>query len=68
MYQKENQLFQMVSSHHTSSNVTSAVGGRASSVGGLIEPLILKGCTKRINDTIDKRFCFDLELEVSDAL
>ncbi|KAK1175854.1 rho GTPase-activating protein 10-like [Acipenser oxyrinchus oxyrinchus] len=53
IYMKEQKIFNMVSFDHRS-------GGKT----GEPESFILKSCTKKTGDSIDKRFC--LELEVAD--
>ncbi|KAK1174906.1 rho GTPase-activating protein 10-like isoform X1 [Acipenser oxyrinchus oxyrinchus] len=53
IYMKEQKIFNMVSFDHKS-------GGKT----GEPESFILKSCTKKTGDSIDKRFC--LELEVAD--
>uniref|UniRef100_F6UY72 Uncharacterized protein n=1 Tax=Ciona intestinalis TaxID=7719 RepID=F6UY72_CIOIN len=61
MYTKEAKLFQMLTPYH---HPTSAIPSlnQAPAVG-FAEPVIVKTCTRRITDSIDKRFCFDLEVE-----
>ncbi|XP_042326073.1 rho GTPase-activating protein 10 isoform X2 [Sceloporus undulatus] len=50
MYKKETKKFTMIPFEHRS-------GGKL----GELEVLLLKYCTKRNTDTIDRRFCFDME-------
>uniref|UniRef100_A0A8D0B0V6 Rho GTPase-activating protein 10 n=1 Tax=Salvator merianae TaxID=96440 RepID=A0A8D0B0V6_SALMN len=50
MYKKESKKFTMIPFEHRS-------GGKL----GELEVLLLKYCTKRNTDTIDRRFCFDME-------
>lgn len=63
-YNKENKLFQVMSSFHSSSSVTASFNQAGSPSGGYFAPMIVKTCTRRSTDSIDKRFCFDLEIEV----
>ena len=70
MYKKESKLFTMMTPYQSSSTVvTPTVGAKVISLNqsnnGLFEPLIVKTCTRRLTDSIDKRFCFDLELQVT---
>ncbi|XP_060102651.1 rho GTPase-activating protein 10 [Heteronotia binoei] len=51
MYKKETKKFTMIPFEHRS-------GGKI----GEVEVFLLKYCTKRYTDTIDRRFCFDLEV------
>nr|CAB3222848.1 rho GTPase-activating protein 26 [Phallusia mammillata] len=57
-YNKDNKLFQVISAFHSSFNNTSNANG-----GTYLEPMIVRTCTRRSTDSIDKRFCFDLEVE-----
>lgn len=72
MYRKENKLFQMMSHSHGLNVVASSIGSKVTSSNlhpsnnGTIDAMIVKTCTRRITDTIDKRFCFDLEVEVGE--
>ncbi|XP_053110156.1 rho GTPase-activating protein 10 isoform X3 [Hemicordylus capensis] len=50
MYKKESKKFTMIPFEHRS-------GGKI----GELEIFLLKYCTKRNTDTIDRRFCFDME-------
>ncbi|XP_053259147.1 rho GTPase-activating protein 10 isoform X1 [Podarcis raffonei] len=50
MYKKDTKKFTMIPFEHRS-------GGKI----GELEVLLLKYCTKRNTDTIDRRFCFDME-------
>ncbi|XP_076819456.1 rho GTPase-activating protein 26-like isoform X2 [Clavelina lepadiformis] len=70
MYTEANKLFQMMSANSSSSNVVASSMGalnlgnsNSSTNSSLAGPMIVKTCTRRITDSIDKRFCFDLELE-----
>uniref|UniRef100_H2ZLM4 Uncharacterized protein n=1 Tax=Ciona savignyi TaxID=51511 RepID=H2ZLM4_CIOSA len=60
MYTKENKLFQMLTPYH---QPTSAISLNQSTSSSFVEPMIVKTCTRRVTDSIDKRFCFDLEVE-----
>ncbi|XP_054846114.1 rho GTPase-activating protein 10 [Eublepharis macularius] len=51
MYKKETKKFTMIPYEHRS-------GGKT----GEVEVFLLKSCTKRNTDTIDRRFCFDMEV------
>ncbi|XP_077156264.1 rho GTPase-activating protein 10 [Paroedura picta] len=51
MYKKDTKKFTMIPFEHRS-------GGKI----GELEVFLLKYCTKRNTDTIDRRFCFDLEV------
>ncbi|XP_044286725.1 rho GTPase-activating protein 10 isoform X2 [Varanus komodoensis] len=51
MYKKETKKFTMIPFEHRS-------GGKI----GELEVFLLKYCTKRNTDTIDRRFCFDVEI------
>ncbi|KAL8207138.1 UNVERIFIED_CONTAM: Rho GTPase activating protein 10 [Gekko kuhli] len=51
MYKKETKKFTMIPFEHRS-------GGKI----GEVEVFLLKYCTKRNTDTIDRRFCFDIEV------
>ncbi|XP_035681208.1 rho GTPase-activating protein 26-like isoform X25 [Branchiostoma floridae] len=49
MYQKENKIFTMIPYTQTQGKLTSST-----------ETIILKSCVRRMSDSIDKRFCFDI--------
>ena len=55
---------------HASNAVTSSIGSKVSSLNsypsnnGAVDALIVKTCTGRDTDSIDRRFCFDLVVEV----
>ncbi|XP_015273942.1 PREDICTED: rho GTPase-activating protein 10 [Gekko japonicus] len=51
MYKKETKKFTMIPFEHRSSGKI-----------GEVEVFLLKYCTKRNTDTIDRRFCFDIEV------
>ncbi|KAJ7326900.1 hypothetical protein JRQ81_016659 [Phrynocephalus forsythii] len=51
MYKKETKKFTMIPFEHRS-------GGKV----GELDVFLLKHCTKRNTDTIDRRFCFDMEV------
>ncbi|XP_050736305.1 rho GTPase-activating protein 26-like isoform X16 [Eriocheir sinensis] len=47
-YQKENRIFTMIPYNQTQCKITST------------ETIVLRSCIRRMSDSIDKRFCFDL--------
>ncbi|XP_039273762.1 rho GTPase-activating protein 26-like isoform X2 [Styela clava] len=69
MYTKENKLFQMLPPFNQSSSSSSNASTRSinhhGSVAVAVDPLIVLSCVRRITDSIDKRFCFDIEVEDS---
>nr|XP_027217610.1 rho GTPase-activating protein 26-like isoform X7 [Penaeus vannamei] len=48
LYQKENRVFTMIPYNQIQHKITST------------ETMVLKSCVRRMSDSIDKRFCFDL--------
>ncbi|XP_047498857.1 rho GTPase-activating protein 26-like isoform X3 [Penaeus chinensis] len=48
LYQKENRVFTMIPYNQIQHKITST------------ETIVLKSCVRRMSDSIDKRFCFDL--------